>query len=184
MYSGYVKYKLSGGQEGIQETYFTEWGLKEVKITKASMDMGGEERRPVNTTFIITPELMVNFDRVTKKGVKFPKPDYTEVYAVWEEHGGDFGKVQDFLVAQSGMKSGGTGIVLGKTCKIWKQEQGNMKLTIWSWKGIQLKIKQEVQGFTFIQTAVEIKENVVPDENLFKVPDDISWTDPNGQAIE
>ncbi len=180
--SGYIKYELSGLQTGTQETYFKNWGRDEVKITVAKMQIG-QEVQNINTTFIITNENMVNFDRVTKQGVKFPPPDLAQVYQIWEEERGDFDKVQTRLIEQSGMTHGGSEKILGKKCQIWENFKDGRKLKIWSWKGIQLKIEQTFQGAVITQTAVKFQEGFEVSDELFIVPEDIKWTDPMGTPI-
>lgn len=180
--TGYIKYQLTGSQTGTQETYFTDWGLSEAKITKAKMDYMGKEQ-DINTTFVITTEDMVNFDRVTKQGVKFPKPDYSQVYKIWDEEGGNFEKVQVRLIENSGMVNIGNETILKRKCTIWQQNKDGIDIKIWSWNGIQLKIQQKMQGITITQTAVEIKENIKIDNKVFNIPKDISWTDQLGKPI-
>lgn len=181
--SGYIKYKLTGAQTGTQETYFFDWGKGEVKFTTGKMEAHGE-KRDLNTTFISTTQSMLSFDRKTKAGVLFPQPDYSTFYEIWEEENGNFEAVQDRLVKMNGMTFLKEGYILGRKCKIWKQERDGRSMEIWSWKGIQLKIIQSVPGFSITQTAVEIKLGIENDKTLFEIPKDIKWTDGQGEPID
>lgn len=166
--SGKVVYKSSGSMTGTEIMYFDNYGMQEVKNTKASLNMMGI-KQVTDTKVIMDTDWIYTINNNSGEATKMENP----LYSMFPE-GGDLEKAsEEMMISMGGVKTG-TEILLGKKCDIWKIEK--LMSTIWIWKTIPLKTEIKMMGMnvTNIATSVEVDIEVSPNE--FKIPAGVEFT--------
>jgi len=173
--SGKVVYKSSGSMTGTETMYFDNYGMLEVKNTKASLNLMGI-KQVTDTRVIMDADWIYTINNNSGEATKMENP----LYSMFPE-GGDLEKASaDMMISMGGVKTG-TETLLGKKCDIWKIEK--LMSTIWIWKTIPLKTEVKMMGMnvTNVATSVEVDIKVSPNE--FKLPAGVEFKETNSIDI-
>ncbi len=164
-------YQSSGSITGTETMYFDNYGMLEVKNTKASLDMMGI-KQVTDTKVIMDGKWIYTLDKNSGEATKMDNP----LYSMYPE-GGDIEKIGEEMMTNMGGKKIGTETLLGKKCEIWEIQKLMSK--IWVWKSIPIKSELNMMGMkiTSIATSVEVDIDVSPDE--FKIPEGVEFKDMN-----
>lgn len=167
--SGKVKYKTSGSMKGTETMYFDNYGMQEVKETKATLEMMGI-KQITDVKTIMNDKWVYTIDNNSGKANKVENP----LYSMFPK-GTDLEKVGEEMMKNMGGKKIGTETLLGKDCDIWEIKKLMSK--VWVWKSIPIKSEINMMGMkiTQIATSVEVDIDVSPDK--FKLPEGVEFKD-------
>lgn len=169
--SGKVVFESSGSITGTETMYFDDYGMLEVKSTKATLEMMGI-KQVTDTKVIMDGKWIYTLDNNSGEATKMENP----LYSMFPQ-GGDLEKVGEEMMTNMGGKKIGTETLLGKKCEIWEIKKLMSK--IWIWKSIPIKSEINMMGMniTSIATSVEVDIPVSPNE--FKIPEGVEFKDMN-----
>ncbi len=167
--SGKVVYQSSGTMSGTETMYFDNYGMLEVKDTKATLEMMGI-KQVTDTKVIMNDKWIYTIDNNSGDANKMENP----LYSMFPE-GTDLEKVGEEMMINMGGKKIGTETLLGKDCDIWEIKKLMSK--VWVWKSIPIKSEVNMMGMniTQIATSVEVDISVSPDK--FKIPEGVEFKD-------
>ncbi len=167
--SGKVKYTSTGSMTGTETMYFDNYGMLELKETKATLEMMGI-KQVTDTKTIMNGKWVYTIDKNSGEANKVENP----LYSMFPK-GGDLEKVGEEMMINMGGKKIGTETLLGKKCGIWEIKKLMSK--VWVWKSIPLKSEVNMMGMniTQIATSVEVDINVSADK--FKIPEGVEFKD-------
>ncbi len=173
--SGKVVYKSSGSMTGTETMYFDNYGMIEVKNTKASLNMMGI-KQVTDTKVIMDAEWIYTLNNNSGEATKIENPLYSMFPG-----GGDLEKAsEDMMISMGGVKTG-TETLLGKKCDIWKIEK--LMSTIWIWKTIPLKTEVKMMGMNITNVATSVEVDIEVSPNEFKIPDGVEFKEMNNIDI-
>jgi len=160
--SGKVVYKSTGSMTGTETMYFDNYGMLEVKYTKASLNMMGI-KQVTDTKVIMDGDWIYTINNNSGEATKMENP----LYSLFPE-GGDLEKAsEDMMISMGGVKSG-TETLLGKKCDIWKIEK--LMSTIWIWRTIPIKTQVKMMGMNITNMATSVEVDIEVSPNEFKIP--------------
>jgi len=167
--SGKVQYESTGSMSGTETMYFDNYGMLEVKETKATLEMMGI-KQVTDTKVIMDGKWIYTLDNNSGEANKMENP----LYSMFPE-GGDLEKIGEEMMLNMGGKKIGTETLLGKECDIWEIKKLMSK--VWVWKSIPIKSEVNMMGMniTQIATSVEVDISVSPDK--FKIPEGVEFKD-------
>jgi len=172
--SGEIHYKVSGMMNGTEDVYFTDYGMKEAKIDKTTMEMMGikqnQNQKTIldgNTTYAIDYDKRTVTKMETPMLSMFPK-------------GTDLTKGGEEMMTNMGGKKVGTGTILGKNCDIWEIQ--NLGSKIWIWNSIPMKTETNLMGMKISQEATDVKVDVSVSDEHFDIPKDFKVQTMNQQG--
>jgi len=164
--SGMVEYKLSGDASGSSQTYWDDWGRKEVQIQNTKTTVWGMTTVEDKTT------LMLGSDIYTwKKGETQIQKSVNPVARVWEEKNYDEKDIDSFSkksLESLGYKKTGEETFDGKDCDVYDGLGG--KLWIWKKNKIAVKFNVNILGINIVSEASKIKLDESIDASLFEIP--------------
>ena len=164
--SGIVVYEMT--MMGIQseaKVYFTDYGEKEVTVSKATVEMMGQKIETETRSFI-TDGYSYTLDVKDKTGTKMK---------VDEDINLQHFDIKKLVAAQKeGLKltEEGTETFLGKECKVYTIEDENAKARYLTWKNIALKWEVEDVNGNMVFAAKSIEETDDIPAGLFDIPAD------------
>lgn len=173
--SGIIEYELAGAQTGKETIYFTDWGMKEAKITKSEMSYGGFAQQ-LHTAVIIDGDFVYTLDFASRTGTKSINP----ILLMVGDENVDLIALGELMMSQMGGEKIGQETVLGKSCDVWEIKQLGSKT--WVWNGVTLKTKVDL-GMQMNSIAVSISETDVPDEK-FEIPSDFVIQEVNQDGLK
>lgn len=167
--SGKVVYETSGSMTGTETMYFDDYGMLELKETKATLEMMGI-KQVTDTKVLMNGKWIYTIDKNSGEANKMENP----LYSMFPE-GGDLEKVGEEMMINMGGKKIGSETLLGKECDIWEIKKLMSK--VWVWKSIPIKSVVNMMGMniTQIATSVEVDISVSPDK--FKIPEGVEFKD-------
>jgi hypothetical protein len=167
--SGKVVYQSTGSMTGTETMYFDNYGMLEVKNTKATLEMMGI-KQVSDTKVIMNNKFVYTIDNNSGEATKMENP----LYSMFPE-GTDLEKVGEEMMKNMGGIKIGTETVSGKDCEIWEIKKLMSK--VWVWKSIPIKSEVNMMGLkiTQIATSVEVDIDVSADE--FKIPEGVEFKD-------
>ena len=71
--SGVIEYRLEGMRSGTEKVYWDDWGVKEARYTKATLNLMGVAQE-VEERLISTPDVIYTIDVKTNQAVKTKNP--------------------------------------------------------------------------------------------------------------
>ncbi|MCP5006409.1 MAG: hypothetical protein GY941_21095 [Planctomycetes bacterium] len=167
--SGIIKYEITGTKTGTEVVYYDDWGRREAKYTRTTMELFGSTVIRNTLTLLENHGQWINtIDLNNRTGLRIKNPRY-KLFA---------GKSQKELenttktrLHDMGAQKEKVERIAGKNCEVWeKQHTGEQT---WTWKGIILK-KISVGSLTETTTvATEIIEGIPIPEEKFAIPPDI-----------
>ncbi len=167
--SGKVVYETSGSMTGTETMYFDDYGMLELKETKATLEMMGI-KQVTDTKVLMNGKWIYTIDKNSGEANKMENP----LYSMFPE-GGDLEKVGEEMMINMGGKKIGSETLLGKECDIWEIKKLMSK--VWVWKSIPIKSVVNMMGMniTQIATSVDVDISVSPDK--FKIPEGVEFKD-------
>jgi hypothetical protein len=160
---------------GTETMYFDNYGMLEVKKTKASLNMKGI-KQVTDTKIIMDANWIYTINNNSGEATKMENP----LYSMFPE-GGDLEKASaDMMISMGGVKTG-TETLLGKKCDIWKIEK--LMSTIWIWKTIPLKTEVKMMGMNVTNIATSVEVDIAVSPNEFKIPAGVEFKVTNNIDI-
>jgi len=169
--SGKVTYKTSGSMQGTETMYFDDYGMLEVKNTKATLEMMGI-KQVTDTKVIMDGKWIYTLDNNSGDANKMENP----LYSMFPD-GADLEKVGEEMMLNMGGKKIGTETLLGKKCDIWEIKKLMSK--VWVWKSIPIKSEVNMMGMNIIQIATSVEVDIDVPSNVFKIPEGVEFKDLN-----
>ncbi len=168
--SGIIKYEISGATIiGSEVAYYDDWGSREAKYTKTTMDLGGVTvNRNTLTLLEDNGRWISNVDLNERTGIKMENPRY-------KGHIGksriELEKIEKRDLIDAGARRTEIERVADKPCIVWGEQYTGIET--YTWNGIILK-KISGPGFSrTITEATEIIERISIPEEKFTIPPDI-----------
>ncbi len=173
--SGKLVYKMDLLGEQFYTLYWDNYGEKEVKHLKVEVEMFGQKS--------VTENFELKLDGYLYKYEK-GKPEGTKT-KTYSSLGGaqgmptDISKVAKEQIESMKLKDLGTREILGKTCKGMQMEPSRMKMEVWTWGNLMLESKTWLSqdGKPIEMNAVSLDLDVEVPADLFKVPEDVKFTE-------
>ena len=167
--SGIIKYEITGTKTGTEVVYYDDWGRREAKYTKTTMQlMGTTVTRNTLTLLEDNGQWINTIDLNTRTGLRIKNPRYKE-YAVKSQI--ELENIAETRLRDMGALKEEVERVAGKNCEVWEKKYTGEKTC--TWKGIILK-KRTGDSLTRTTTvATEIIEGVTIPEEKFTIPPDI-----------
>ena len=167
--SGYIKYKISGQNEGTEELYWDHYGAKEARHTNTRVSIFGATQEIESSSFL-DGVWGYTLDAKTNTATKY---NYKEMQRMTGQVPKDFS--EEMMEAFGGVKIGSDSI-LGKTCDVYQMEKlADQKVCVY--KGLALKTEARMTGFEFNMEAVEMEENVRIDQAKITLPEGVQVTE-------
>ncbi len=167
--SGKVVYQSTGSMNGAETMYFDNYGMLEVKNTKATLEMMGI-KQVTDTKVIMDGKWIYTLDNNSGEANKMENP----LYSMFPD-GGDLEKVGEEMMINMGGKKIGTESLLGKECDIWEIEKLMSK--VWVWKSIPLKSEVNMMGMNITQIATNVEVDIDVSADKFKIPEGVVFKD-------
>jgi len=167
--SGKVVYQSTGSMNGAETMYFDNYGMLEVKNTKATLEMMGI-KQVTDTKVIMDGKWIYTLDNNSGEANKMENP----LYSMFPD-GGDLEKVGEEMMINMGGKKIGTVSLLGKECDIWEIEKLMSK--VWVWKSIPLKSEVNMMGMNITQIATNVEVDIDVSADKFKIPEGVVFKD-------
>lgn len=169
--SGKVVYQSNGSITGTEILYFDNYGMLEVKNTKATLEMMGI-KQVTDTKVIMDSKWIYTIDKNSGEANKMKNP----LNSMFPE-GGDLEKVGEEIMINMGGKKIGSETLLGKKCEIWEIEKLMSK--IWVWKSIPLKSEIKMMGMNITQIAISVEVDINISADKFKIPEGVEFKEMN-----
>ena len=173
--SGKVVYQSTGSMTGSETMYFDNYGMLEVKKTKATLEMMGI-KQVTDTKVIMDGKWVYTIDNNSGEANKMENP----LYSMFPE-GGDLEKVGEQLMINMGGKKIGTETLLDKKCEIWEIKKLMSK--VWVWKSIPIKSEINMMGMKITQLATSVEVDIKVSPNEFKLPAGVEFKETNSIDI-
>ncbi len=167
--SGKVKYKTSGSMKGTETMYFDNYGMLELKETKATLEMMGI-KQVTDARTIMNGKWVYTIDNNSGKANKVENP----LYSMFPE-GGNLEKVGEEMMKNMGGKKIGSETLLGKKCDIWEIQKLMSK--VWVWKSIPIKSEVNMMGMNITQIATSVEVDIKISADKFKIPEGVEFKD-------
>ena len=169
--SGKVTYQTTGSMQGTETMYFDNYGMLEVKNTKATLEMMGI-KQVTDTKVIMDGKWIYTLDNNSGDANKMENP----LYSMFPD-GGDLEKVGEEMMTNMGGKKIGTETLLGKKCDIWEIKKLMSK--IWVWKSIPIKSEINMMGMNITSIAISVEVDIPVSPNEFKIPEGVEFKEMN-----
>ncbi len=167
--SGKVVFQSTGSMTGSETMYFDNYGMLEVKNTKATLEMMGI-KQVTDTKVIMDGKWVYTIDNNSGEANKMENP----LYSMFPE-GGDLEKVGEQLMINMGGKKIGTETLLDKKCEIWEIKKLMSK--VWVWKSIPIKSEINMMGMKITQLATSVEVDIEVSADKFKIPEGVEFKD-------
>ena len=167
--SGKVIYTSTGSMTGNETMYFDNYGMLELKETKATLEMMGI-KQVTDTKTIMNGKWVYTIDNNSGEANKVENP----LYSMFPK-GTDLEKVGEEMMKNMGGKKIGTETLLGKDCDIWEIKKLMSK--VWVWKSIPIKSEVNMMGMNITQLATSVEVNINVSANKFKIPEGVEFKD-------
>ncbi len=167
--SGKVVYQSTGSMTGSETMYFDNYGMLEVKKTKATLEMMGI-KQVTDTKVIMDGKWVYTIDNNSGEANKMENP----LYSMFPE-GRDLEKVGEQLMINMGGKKIGTETLLDKKCEIWEIKKLMSK--VWVWKSIPIKSEINMMGMKITQLATSVEVDIEVSADKFKIPEGVEFKD-------
>lgn len=167
--SGKVVYQSSGSMTGTETMYFDNYGMLEVKNTKATLEMMGI-KQVTDTKVIMDGKWIYTIDKNSGETNKMENP----LYSMFPK-GTDLEKIGEEMMISVGGKKIGTETLLGKECDIWEIKKLMSK--VWVWKSIPIKSEVNMMGMNITQIATSVEVDINVSANEFKIPEGVEVKD-------
>ena len=161
--SGHIQYKISGQSNGTEDLYWSNFGEKEARYAKTTINIFGMNQS-TNTISYMDGDWSYSYDPKSNVASKMNYKEFMGDMA--DKNPQDF---RDEMLATYGGEKIGTEKILGKKCDVYKLTKMN-DYKVWIYKGLPLKSEANMMGFSFQTEAVEFKENAKIDEAKLTVP--------------
>ena len=167
--SGKVVYETSGSMTGTETMYFDDYGMLELKETKATLEMMGI-KQVTDTKVLMNGKWIYTIDKNSGEANKMENP----LYSMFPE-GGDLEKVGEEMMINMGGKKIGSETLLGKECDIWEIKKLMSK--VWVWKSIPIKSVVNMMGMNITQIATNVEVDISVSPDKFKIPEGVEFKD-------
>lgn len=167
--SGKVVYETSGSMTGTETMYFDDYGMLELKETKATLEMMGI-KQVTDTKVLMNGKWIYTIDKNSGEANKMENP----LYSMFPE-GGDLEKVGEEMMINMGGKKIGSETLLGKECDIWEIKKLMSK--VWVWKSIPIKSVVNMMGMNITQIATNVEVDISVSSDKFKIPEGVEFKD-------
>lgn len=173
--SGKLVYKMDFMGDQFHTLYWDNYGEKEAKVTKIAIEILGEKSSS-ETVELKTDGYLYKYDLEKKTGTK------SKAYSTLGGAQGvpsDISKMAKKEIEKMKIVDLGTREILGKTCKGMQMEPMGMKMEVWTWGNLMLASKTWLskEGAPMLMDAVSLELDVAIPPEIFKVPDDIKFTE-------
>lgn len=170
--SGKIVYEISGDATGTATRYFDRNGWRELLIKEITFKKYGVTSIEKTMT-LIDGDRVFNVNLKNKSGTKSKNHKWSKLssYKDQEEI------VQILNEAKYGKTFKDSTLINYKT-QIWEFSKGSTRLK-WIWNGISLREEQSLGNFKYIMEAISFDENIAFSDEIFALPLDIKWVDPN-----
>lgn len=167
--SGIIKYEITGSRVGTEVVYYDDWGRREARYTKTTMElMGSTINRNTLTLLEENGQWITTLDLNTRTGLKIKNPRY-KMFTGKSQN--ELENITKQRLLDLGARKEEVERVAGKSCEVWKkQSTGEQTCT---WKGIVLKKTTEGSFTSTTTIATDINEGVPIPEEIFSIPPDI-----------
>ncbi|MEO0403737.1 MAG: DUF4412 domain-containing protein [Bacteroidota bacterium] len=156
--TGMVSFVHSGTMNGTEIWYWTNWGKKQRREVKTSIEMMGFKTEQNSISVILENKIYgLNEDDKTATLIK------SDMAANLQNMKYD----DEAFLEKMGGKKVGSETIIGKECVVWKME--SMMATVSVWKGLALHSVVEMMGTKNEITADKVDLNYSPSSDLFDV---------------
>ncbi len=169
--SGVVEYKLDGMRTGTETLYWDDWGVKEARYTKATVNLIGVSQE-VDEWLIFTPDVIYTIDQSANTAVKTKNPGVGFFKGLSED---EMAQMSKQLLEATGAKRIGTDFVAEQTCELWDVPLSGGQECIW--KGIALSETGALGGLQSVRVATTVVAGIEVDEKHFTLPKAVNITD-------
>ncbi len=169
--SGVIEYRLEGMRSGTEKVYWDDWGVKEARYTKATLNLMGVAQE-VEERLISTPDVIYTIDVKTNQAVKTKNPGVGFFKGLSED---EMTQMSKQLLEATGAKRLGTDFVAEQTCELWDVPLSGGQECIW--KGIALAESGSLGGLQSEREATTVVAGIEVDEVHFTLPKDVTITD-------
>ena len=169
--SGVIEYRLDGMRSGTEKVYWDDWGVKEARYTKATLNLMGVAQE-VEERLISTPDVIYTIDVKTNEAVKTKNPGVGFFKGLSED---EMTQMSKQLLEATGAKLLGTDFVADQTCELWDVPLSGGQECIW--KGIALAESGSLGGLQSEREATTVVAGIEVDAEHFILPKDVTITD-------
>ena len=169
--SGVIEYELDGMRTGTETVYWDDWGVKEARYTKATINLIGVTQE-IEEWLIATPDVIYTIDQTNNTAVKTKNPGVGFFKGLSEDEMAQMGKQ---LLEATGARRLGTDFVADQTCELWDVPLSGGQECIW--KGIPLSETGSLGGLQSVRVATTVVAGIEVDEKHFTLPKSIAITD-------
>lgn len=176
--SGLIEYRLDGMRQGTETLYWDDWGVKEARYTKVTVNLIGVSQE-VEEWLISTPDAIYTINQAANTAVKTINPGVGFFKGLSEDEMSQMGKQ---LLAATGAKRIGTDFVAEQTCELWDVPFSGGEQCIW--KGIALAETGSLGGLQSARIATTVVAGIEVDEKHFALPKSVTIIDQTVNAGE
>ncbi len=169
--SGVIEYRLDGMRAGTETLYWDDWGVKEARYTKVTVNLIGVSQ-DVEEWLISTPDVIYTIDMTSNTAVKTKNPGVGFFKGLSED---EMAQMSKQLLEATGAKLLGTDFVAEQTCELWDVPLSGGQECIW--KGIALSESGSLGGLQSDRVATTVVAGIEVDDKHFTLPKDVQITD-------
>lgn len=170
--SGKITYKITGDGVGTATLFFDRSGWREVLIREVTFNKYGTTSTEKTMTLVDGDQVYI-INLGTKKGTKNQNNKWSELSAYK-----DAKEIDEILNEENTGSILEEQQILNYPVKVWSFSKGSLR-SKWSWQGITLREEKSLGKLKYTMEATSVDENSNIAEEVFKIPSDIKFIDPN-----